>query len=160
GIANPLVVTLATPFIEVHQADLGRSPLLIRLSLMMFCISFFLIFEYLAMFLYFDRGIPFVPFQVNISASIELLGVLVSLFVLIIPLRRWQKWWIKGRAAARQNQVHALENATRLGQLMSAQQLLVLRAIDDEASLVLAFGAILHYVTARFIMSLFWLNVI
>src|SRR5262245_17316743 len=32
--ANPLVVTLATPFVEVHPADFGRRPLLIRGALM------------------------------------------------------------------------------------------------------------------------------
>jgi hypothetical protein len=33
---NPLVVTLATPFIEVHPADFGRRPIYIRLALMLF----------------------------------------------------------------------------------------------------------------------------
>jgi hypothetical protein len=33
--ANPLVVTLATPFIEVHQADFGRRPFFIRWARMM-----------------------------------------------------------------------------------------------------------------------------
>ena len=31
--ANPLVVTLATPFIEIHQADLGERPNLVRMAL-------------------------------------------------------------------------------------------------------------------------------
>jgi len=39
--ANPFVVTLATPFIEIHQANFGRRPTIIRLSLMV-VMSFFL----------------------------------------------------------------------------------------------------------------------
>jgi hypothetical protein len=40
---------------------------------------------------------------------------------------------------------------------MSGQQSLVIRAIDDEASLVLALGAILNYVIARFITYVLWI---
>jgi hypothetical protein len=61
-------------------------------------------------------------------------------------------WWrTVRRAPARQNQLDALKTATRLGELMSGQRLLVIRAIDDEASLTLALSAILNYFTARFI---------
>jgi hypothetical protein len=59
-------------------------------------------------------------------------------------------WWIVGRAPTRQDQLDALKDATRLGELMSAKRLLVIRAIDDEASLALALGAIVNFVTARF----------
>jgi hypothetical protein len=59
-------------------------------------------------------------------------------------------WWIVRRASARQNKLDGLKNATRLSELgWSAQRLLVIRAIDDEASLTLALGAILNYVAAR-----------
>jgi hypothetical protein len=52
-----------------------------------------------------------------------------------------------------QEQVNALKDATELGELVSvsAKRLLVIRAIDDEASLALAVGTILSHVTARFI---------
>jgi hypothetical protein len=50
--------------------------------------------------------------------------------------------------------VEALQNATRLGTQFPAQRLLVVRAIDDEASLALALGRILNYVTAYMIVNL------
>jgi hypothetical protein len=53
------------------------------------------------------------------------------------------------RDLARQNKVTALRNATQLGKLVSAQRLLVIRAIDDEASLTMAFGAIVNYLISR-----------
>src|SRR5262245_49055686 len=37
--ANPLVVTLATPFIEVHHADFGRRPFYVRVALSLFVIG-------------------------------------------------------------------------------------------------------------------------
>ena len=42
-------------------------------------------------------------------------------------------------------------DATRLGEIASAQaqRLLVIRAMDDEASLTMALGAVFTYVTAR-----------
>jgi hypothetical protein len=63
----------------------------------------------------------------------------------------WFRW--SNRGTARQEQVNKLKDATQLGELVSisAKRLLVIRAIDDEASLALAFGTIFSYVTARFI---------
>lgn len=76
--------------------------------------------------------------------------IVVSVLCLALSaLMGW--WWIVRRAPARQKQLEALKNATRLGEIVSAQRLLVIRAIDDEASLTLALGAIVNYVTARFI---------
>jgi hypothetical protein len=51
----------------------------------------------------------------------------------------------------------AIPDATRFGQLVSAQaqRLLVIRAIDDEASLALALGTIFYYVATRTIKYLF-----
>jgi hypothetical protein len=37
--ANPLVVTLATPFIEVHQVDFGRRPFYVRVAMILFLIG-------------------------------------------------------------------------------------------------------------------------
>src|SRR5215467_4451142 len=68
-------------------------------------------------------------------------------------------WVVFGRATARQNQLDALREATRLGKV-SAQRLLVIRAIDDEASLALALGAILNYLTARSITYVYYLWVV
>jgi hypothetical protein len=66
-------------------------------------------------------------------------------------------WVVFGRAAARQNQLDALREATRLGKVSAQQRLLVIRAIDDEASLALALGAIFNYITARSLAFLFYL---
>jgi hypothetical protein len=58
-------------------------------------------------------------------------------------------WWIFRRAIARQRNLRALEDATGLGAATSAKRLLVVRAIDDEASLALALGTIVNYFIAR-----------
>jgi len=84
---------------------------------------------------------------------VDLFGVFGVAFLPLV-LVGWC-WWIVRRAPARQNRLDALKNASRLGELVSAQRLLVIRAIDDEASLTLALGAILNYVTARFIVYIF-----
>jgi hypothetical protein len=63
-------------------------------------------------------------------------------------------WWI---VRDRQKQLAALESATRLGELASAKRLLVIRAIDDEASLTLALGTILNYATERLITYVLYL---
>jgi hypothetical protein len=60
-------------------------------------------------------------------------------------------WWIVHRAPARQNHLDALKNATQLGEFALAQRFLVIRAIDDEASLTLALGAIVNYVNSYYI---------
>ena len=125
---NPLVVTLATPFIEVHRADFGSRPFYVRVALM------------------FAVTIP-------VLILVDLFGVFGVAFLPLV-LVGWC-WWIVRRAPARQNRLDALKNASRLGELVSAQRLLVIRAIDDEASLTLALGAILNYVTARFIVYIF-----
>jgi hypothetical protein len=134
--ANPLVVTLATPFIEIHQAHFGRRPLYVRVALMVFVLELFgTLFEEVLSKLF--------PAAADTNIwTVTYLVAGVTVFVL-----GW--WWIARRAPARQNQLDALKNATRLGELTSAQRLFVIRAIDDEASLTLALGAILNYVTAR-----------
>jgi hypothetical protein len=139
--ANPLVVTLATPFVEVHPADFGRRPLLIRGALM----------AMLAM----------LPYLLTIFfVGTHTLAILVALGFGFVVANRFKRWWIVGRAPARQNQLDALKDATRLGELMSAQRLLVIRAIDDEASLTLALGTILNYATARSIPFVWYLTLV
>jgi len=139
--ANPLIVTLATPFIEVHQADFGRRPLYIRVTLMILVIAsllgVLLALAWIALLMLLQVEYPQV-------ASFVFSGTVGPA---ILFLMGW--WWIVRRAPARQNYLDALKNATRLGEFALAQRLLVIRAIDDEASLTLALGAIVNYVTAR-----------
>jgi hypothetical protein len=69
--------------------------------------------------------------------------------VVAIPLLIIGTYWIPKRATARQNQLAALSDATRLDEAVARQRLLVIRAIDDEATLTMAFGAIMNYLTTR-----------
>jgi hypothetical protein len=131
---NPLVVTLATPFIEIHRADLGERPDLVRTALLA-AIGYVLVF--LALWLF-------------TSASVAYLAVGVPMGFL-----GW--YWISRRAGARQNKAEALADATRLGEAASTRPLLVIRAIDDEASLVLALGATVNYLTARSLTYALWM---
>ena len=53
--------------------------------------------------------------------------------------------------------MEALRDATRLGESVVPQRLLVVRAMDDEASLILAFGTITNYLTTKSIMITYWI---
>jgi hypothetical protein len=140
--ANPLVATLATPFIEVHEADFGDRPRTVRwavvaattwlLSLSMVGLSDFL-------------------------EPLICLAVWVFCFGLIVW---WCWWWLSQRATARHNRIEALNEATQLGDPGSTQRLLVIRAIDDEASLVLALGTIFSYLTTMLIVTAYSLSVV
>jgi hypothetical protein len=136
--AIPLVVTLATPFIEVHRADFGDRPYHVRVAI---SVSMAMLLWLLAQVIFDD----------DLFLIVTAIGFLLSGFL------SW--YWIfrRATATARQNKVEALTNATRFGQLVSAQakRLLVIRAIDDEASLVLALGTIFHYVATRTIKHFF-----
>jgi hypothetical protein len=129
-------VTLATPFIEVHQADFGGRPSLVRVAI-----------------------------SVSIATLLWLLALAISrvwpfsspmlLFTAVFLPSGFVSWyWIVRRATARQNKVVALTDSTRFSQIGSAQaqRLLVIRAIDDEASLALALGTISNYVIIKTIM--------
>ena len=91
------------------------------------------------------------------SPTILLLNVLLQVVLLI---GSW--WWLYRRAPIRQSQINALNDATRLGEMPTtlAQRLLIIRAIDDEASLTLALGTIVNYTTRRFIVLSFLVFVI
>jgi hypothetical protein len=142
--ANPLVVTLGTPFIEVHQADFGHRPLQIRGVVVL--VTF--IFVAAAALLLFKVSFPsFWDKESGFDAASVVFVLAVVLFCLLQVW--WSLWWIWGRAAARQNQLDALKDATRLPRLLSAERFLVIRAVDDEASLALGLGTIVNYVTAR-----------
>src|SRR5215831_12408390 len=130
---TPLVVTLATPFVEVHHADFGARPFCIRVALLvsiMYLVAWLQPSSYL--------GPPGSAYDIIFAAVM----VAISYF--------WVRWIIR-RAPAGRARVEALMDATRLGKIASAQaqRLLVIRAIDDEASLIMALGAIFNYVAAR-----------
>jgi hypothetical protein len=150
----PFFVTLATPFIEIHQADFGRRPTLIRLAVAAATgfISLALLEALVVLTLVsFGRWIPDAYGDVIFFIS----------FAVIVPTAVFVSWWwIARRVTHRQTQINSLESATRLGQLVPGQRLLVIRAIDDEASLVLALGAIVNFITARFIVLVLYLAVI
>ncbi len=141
--ATPFVVTLATPFVEIHRANFGSRPLYIRWA-MIFVVWFFLYWLGLGLvvsiLLFFS-----VPFWYAFP-----IGMIYSC-ISVIPLLLLSSWWIYRRATYRHNQLDALQNATRLCGYVPAQRLLVIRAIDDEATLTMAVGTIFNYVTARFI---------
>jgi hypothetical protein len=142
---SPFVVTLATPFIEIHEADFGPRPLHVRLALLvvLWILSIILAAGFVLLsFLFLLPELPEPIFLVTYAF------VTVAVTAAIVFLGRW---WIVRKATTRRNQIDALKDATRLSGLMLAQRLLVIRAIDDEASLLLALGAIVNYLTARFI---------
>ena len=74
----------------------------------------------------------------------------------------WFSWWYlfsKRATLRRQNHVEVLRAATRLGEIASAQaqRLLILRAINDEASLVLAFSTIVNSFITKAIRFIRWI---
>jgi hypothetical protein len=146
--ANPLVVTLATPFIEIHRANFGPRPFYIRSALML-AMNFMLLFAVLLLLR------PLFPDEYDFD--FWAFNAIFAVVALTTVLLGW--WWIYRRAPARQSQIDALNDATRLGEVVSAQaqRLLIIRAIDDEASLTLALGTISNYATARSISLVFLL---
>src|SRR5262249_4418814 len=144
--ANPLVVTLATPFIEIHQADFGHRPSFIRAAVLL---AMLYLLQWLVVWLF-----PSARSDAPMSTPIDLSEHANLIFhaVVTLPVLFIAWYWIEKRATARQNQIEALSAATRLGEVVALQRLLVIRAIDDEASLLLAFGTSLNYVTTTLIM--------
>ena len=150
--ANPFVVTLAAPFIEIHQANFGPKPLLIRFAVV-FAIGMLSLalaeafFVFLLVFLF-----PSLPE----GGGLRIFAIYFIVVCIALAAGGW--WWIVWRVTARQNKIDALKDATRLG--VSAQRLLVIRAIDDEASLALALGTISNYLAARLITYVLFLAII
>src|SRR5262245_42387639 len=111
--ANPFIVTLATPFIEVHRADFGRRPFHIRMAIVtaiswLFMLSLFL-------------GPGFILGKLPESYDwIVLIYTLINFCCLGLTWW-WGLRWIYRRATARQKEVDALRDATQLGELVSAQ---------------------------------------
>jgi hypothetical protein len=143
---KPLVVTLATPFVEVHPADFGRRPFFIRVALTLFVIIPLVTIITLPLILFISLlQFLFFPFNVFLFDGISIIVMVLFFYGLAFYLIGR---WLFGRATARQGKVDALTKATRL-ESGAAHRLLVIRAIDDEASLSLALGATLNYLSAR-----------
>jgi hypothetical protein len=152
--ANPLVVTLATPFVEVYPADFGKRPERVRTALR-YALMGLQLFSMISLAYLFDLLVRLGLSQKQLDVAFwSFIAVSILSFLLIV----WWGWVRQGATAiARQRRVQALSDATQLGDPTSSQRLLVIRAIDDEASLLLAFGTILNYLTTKLIVVLLFL---
>jgi hypothetical protein len=114
---NPLVVTMATPFIELHRIFLGFRAGILRMSIRLAAALVLMIIGY--------------PLY-------ELIGIwyfgLIAL--LMVSSMSWGE-------EARDRKISRLADATRLD-TSSVNRLLTIRAVDDEASLVMALGTIIN----------------
>jgi hypothetical protein len=140
---TPFVVTLATPFIEVHQADFGAEPSLVRVAVF---IALWTPPWVLAKSLF-----PMDEFGKPL--------LIAGAVTLVFGGFSWWYGFSKRATRRRQNHVEVLRAATRLGEILSAQaqRLLIIRAIDDEASLGLAFGTIVNSFITRAIRYIRWI---
>jgi hypothetical protein len=134
--ANPFVVTLAAPFIEIHQTNFGARPLIMRIALL---------------FVMFAVGFVFPRFLFP-SLPHEYVSSVKTIVLFSVILMGW--WWIFRRANTRQTKLDTLKNVTRLGEI-SGERLFVIRAIDDEASLWMALGTIVNHSMANIIAYIF-----
>lgn len=125
----PLVVMLATPFVEVHPADRGNGPRMMRYATIL-AIS----------------ALLWVPLMM-IMRSDSMLYIAGIIALMLVLLAYW--YWPYRGSAKRRDRLERLSAATRLGEIGAAEarRCLVIRAIDDEASLLMALGTILNYVT-------------
>jgi hypothetical protein len=158
--ANPLVVTLATPFVEVHHADFGLKPAFVRIAVLIAIIT--LLHLSVAMPAWERLHLAEAFFSSHGLFTLTIYVVLFSLlYFFIFGVIARYLFPGSSSATARQNQVEALKDATRLGEIVSgqAQRVFIVRAIDDEASLVLALGTIVNYVTTRFIIYIYWIGI-
>jgi len=142
--ANPLIVALATPFIEVQHADFGSAPSLVRAAVGLALWTPVWVLTQ-----------AFFPLNWNeFGKSWLVSGAVMLVFFGLIS------WWFSKKADRRRhNHVEALRTATRLGEIVSvqAQRSLIIRAIDDEASLVLAFSTIVNSFIIRAIRYVRWI---
>jgi hypothetical protein len=135
---NPLICTLAKPFVEVHPTDLGPRYRLMTAFVLALAVAFITILT--------NRlGLYLASIDV-ISVSVEnflALGSFVAQFVIAYALVTRYR-----RRRGPSSRVSALAEATSLKSTFSrANPMLIIRAIDDEASLTLALGAIINRVT-------------
>jgi hypothetical protein len=133
---TPLIVTLATPFIEIHQADVGQRSSLVRIALLTAIANPLSIFASPVLASAFEHP----------SVSTFLVWAVVLFLNAILGIIGW--YWIFKRGSARQKQIEELSEATRISGAISAERLLVIRAVDDEAYLLIALGTILTYIFA------------
>lgn len=140
---TPLVVTLATPFIEAHHADFGDEPSWVRAAVF---IAIWTPPWVLAKSLF-----PMDEFGKPL--------LIAGAVTLVFGGFSWWYGFSKRATRRRQNHVEVLRTATRLGEILSAQaqRLLIVRAIDDEASLGLAFGTIVNSFITRAIRYIRWI---
>jgi hypothetical protein len=139
---------LATPFVEVHQADFGYRPFFVRATL--HCVMMCLLL--LALQGFSLDPIPIYPEPYSSPAhSSPAHYAWLAIILVGYAFLFWWPWRFVRRAAARQDRIQSLSAATKI--IASAERLLIVRAIDDEASLVLAIGTVLNYVTAIFIVT-------
>jgi hypothetical protein len=141
--ANPLVITLATPCVEVHHADFGPEPTYVRLAVIV-AISW-----------------PLLVLAKTIFHMELFLNMLIGL-VVTFSFGGLIWWYLLSQTATlrRQNKVEDLVDATRLREregAAQAERLLIIRAVDDEASLVLAFSTIGNSFITRAIRYIRWI---
>ena len=141
--ANPLVVTLATPFVEVQHADFGDAPTLVRIAVFM-AVWFPSLVLTQAFFPMNEFGKPLL---IGGAVSLVFAGLL------------WWYFFSKRATRRRENHVEILRTVTRLGEIVSAQaqRVLIIRAIDDEASLTLALSTIANFFITRAIRYIRWI---
>lgn len=169
--ATPLVVTLATPFVEIHKADLGAQPNLVRVALLLviFLLTaalFLAVGELLQRLM-----IPATDTHISVDQFLalsrwyRLVGNVLMLVAVcssaaLVLLIGW--WWLYQQPPVRQSKIKALNEATRLDQISTAQaqRLLIIRAIEDEASLAMALGTIANYATTRGIIGMLALFIV
>jgi|RhiMetdeSRZDD1v2_1073273.scaffolds.fasta_scaffold114750_2 hypothetical protein len=159
----PLVVTLATPFIEVQHTNLGNRSRTIRLGVL-YAMAYLILTVLLSIWGVHQLNEFIVLGVMNIvlvrgglppldeSGTAIIIAALLALpFALSVFL-----WWQHGRAPARQRHIGNLSDATRFGEVVpaQAQRLLIIRAIDDEASLTMALGTIIGYATTAIIVAI------
>lgn len=155
---SPLVVTLATPFIEIHKAELGLRPLYVRIALVLLITLlagalFSIVGDQIDKLSISKKSIPLDLEQYlawsawyRWRASL-FMAVTVCSAGLVGLIASW--WLLRHQAPVRRDRIHALNEATRLGEIPSAQarRLLIIRAINDEASLAMALGTIVNFAT-------------
>ena len=112
--ARPLVVTLATPFVEIHEADLGSRPRYVRGALQML-VSVLTGVPLLRTSDLVDRLLlRYGPdaFGMNVY---DLVSIVYIALMAVISIGVWQ--WFSRRAPVRRDRIDALTDATRLGEI-------------------------------------------
>jgi hypothetical protein len=150
---TPLVVTLATPFIEIHQADVGQRSVLVRIALLtaiatplgIFTSSLWQKILYICDVADTQACRPHNTFFNEHASVSTFLALAAVLFLNAILLIIWW-YWIFRRGDARQKQIEELSEATRISEAISAERLMIIRAVDVEAYLLIALGTIFAYI--------------